>query len=150
MGVGTLHYSEAALPLRNALHSLVDEIAAALVQEIKTRSSEGVPGESKATDEFASIVAKEIALEVTQRLPIPISDPATAGQGVQRRLAALESRLEKLTGGSRESSKGEPGSGHSNLKYAKSKYQNVESLLNYIETKEADGGIKLVIMNFND
>ena len=36
------------------------------------------------------------------------------------------------------------------LKYAKSKYQNVESLLNYIETKEDEGGIKLVIMNFND
>ena len=138
------------MPLQNALHSLVDEIADGLIREIKTRSSEGVPGEAKAADEFASIVAKEIAMEVTQRLPNPISTPTTAGHGVQRRLAALESRLEKLTGGSRESSKGDPESGLPNLKYAKSKYQNVESLLNYIETKEAEGGIKLVIMNFND
>lgn len=37
-----------------------------------------------------------------------------------------------------------------NLKYAKPKYQNVESILRYVESKEDKGGVKLVIMNFND
>ena len=39
-----------------------------------------------------------------------------------------------------------------NLKYAKSKYKNVESILKYVESKDDKngGGIKLVIMNFND
>ena len=37
-----------------------------------------------------------------------------------------------------------------NLKYAKPKYKNVESVLKYIEDSDDTGGIKLVIMNFND
>ncbi len=37
-----------------------------------------------------------------------------------------------------------------NLKYAKSKYRNVESVLKYIEGDQDRGGLKLVIMNFND
>ena len=148
--MGTIQYLEAALRSRNALQGLVDEIADGLVQELKNRSTEDDPGKSKAADEFASKVAKEVAMEVTQRLPMPIPGSATAGHGVQDRLAALESRLEKLTKGSGEPAKGGPETSLPNLKYAKSKYQNVESLLNYIETKEAEGGIKLVIMNFND
>ena len=65
-------------------------------------------------------------------------------------MAALEGKVghiaEKLGGPAQK----QDGTDLSNLKYGKSKYKNVESLLNYIETKEADGGIKLVIMNFND
>lgn len=37
-----------------------------------------------------------------------------------------------------------------NLKYAKSKYKNVESVLKYVESEEEGKGVKLVIMNFND
>jgi hypothetical protein len=37
-----------------------------------------------------------------------------------------------------------------NLKYAKPKYKNVESVLKYIEDSQDTGGFKLVIMNFND
>lgn len=37
-----------------------------------------------------------------------------------------------------------------NLKYAKPKYQNVSEILKYVESKEDKGGVKLVIMNFND
>ena len=135
---------------RNALHSLVEEIADGLVQEIRNRSSEDVSGKANAADEITSIVAKEIALEVTQRLPMPASGSATANRHDQDRLTALENRLEKLAAGTGQSSKSAQDISLPNLKYAKSKYRNVESLLNYIETKEAEGGIKLVIMNFND
>lgn len=37
-----------------------------------------------------------------------------------------------------------------NLKYAQPKYKNVESILKYNETPDDKGGVKLVIMNFND
>lgn len=38
----------------------------------------------------------------------------------------------------------------SNLKYSKTKYKNFHSLLRYIESPREAGGVKLVIMNFND
>ena len=38
-----------------------------------------------------------------------------------------------------------------NLKYRKPKYKNVESILKYVEDEDGpSGGVKLVIMNFND
>ena len=37
-----------------------------------------------------------------------------------------------------------------NLKYAKQKYENMESVLKYVESPDDKGGVKLVIMNFND
>ena len=37
-----------------------------------------------------------------------------------------------------------------NLKYAKQKYENMESVLKYVETPDDKGGVRLVIMNFND
>ena len=38
-----------------------------------------------------------------------------------------------------------------NLKYAQPKYSNVSELLKYVESdKPQEGGVKLVIMNFND
>ncbi len=89
-------------------------------------------------------------MELTKQLPMATSSHATEGHGVQQRLAALESRIEKLARQSGKPSQADPTTNLPNLKYAKSKYQNVESLLNYIETKEEEGGIKLVIMNFND
>ena len=48
-------------------------------------------------------------------------------------------------GGAKEGSSSFP-----NLKYAMPKYNNVESLLNYVEKGEEQGGLKRVIMNFND
>lgn len=39
-----------------------------------------------------------------------------------------------------------------NLKYRKQKYKNMDSVLKYVESKDdkQGGGVKLVIMNFND
>ena len=37
-----------------------------------------------------------------------------------------------------------------NLKYAKPKYKDVESILRYVESDDGPSGVKLVIMNFND
>ena len=42
------------------------------------------------------------------------------------------------------------GSSFPNLKYAKPKYKDVQSVLRYIESDAQNGGLKLVIMNFND
>ena len=37
-----------------------------------------------------------------------------------------------------------------NLKYAEPKYKNIESLMKFVESKGEAGGVKLIIMNFND
>lgn len=37
-----------------------------------------------------------------------------------------------------------------NLKYAKQKYKNMDSVLKYVETPGDNSAVKLVIMNFND
>ena len=138
------------MELKEALHSLVQEVADGLVHEIRALCAEDIPTMNKPTLEIADTMAKEVAMEVAQELPVPTSNPVNAGYNPQQRLAALERQLEKLTERSGESSQGDSVTNLPNLKYAKSKYRNVESLLNYIETKEAEGGIKLVIMNFND
>lgn len=49
-----------------------------------------------------------------------------------------------------EDEMGDGKSSFPNLKYAQPKYKNVESILKYIETPDDKGGVKLVIMNFND
>ena len=61
-----------------------------------------------------------------------------------------EKKLEKLSSELDSVSSNKESTSLPNLKYAKSKYQNVESLLNYVEKGDDQGGLKLVIMNFND
>jgi len=37
-----------------------------------------------------------------------------------------------------------------NLKYAQPKYHNLESVIKHVESDDGKGGVKLVLMNFND
>ena len=76
---------------------------------------------------------------------------------------ALEARLERVQGAlakllarcvddlGRETGAGpSPESSYPNLKYAGHKYSDLDSVLKYVEKDEDAGGVKLVIMNFND
>lgn len=73
----------------------------------------------------------------------------TNSKDKEGKLAKADEKLSKvLTDGSREDTAGD--GNYSNLKYGKSKYKNVESILKYVETPDVEGGVKLVIMNFND
>ncbi len=77
--------------------------------------------------------------------------------------SALEARLERVQGAlakllarcvddlGRETGAGpSPASSYPNLKYAGHKYSDLDSVLKYVEKDEDAGGVKLVIMNFND
>ena len=80
----------------------------------------------------------------------PSMEAEVMDSGIQARIGALETQVESLVKRITEAFQGGKGTNLPNLKYAKPKYQNVESLLNYIESKDDEGGVKLVIMNFND
>ena len=66
------------------------------------------------------------------------------------RLLEVEKKLERLSAELDFDPGKAGGTNLPNLKYAKSKYQDVESLLNYVGKGDDQGGLKLVIMNFND
>ena len=71
-----------------------------------------------------------------------------------QKLQKAETKLKRLVTGHHDDDDNDEiagtGSSYPNLKYAKSKYKNVESILKYVDKDEDRGGVKLVIMNFND
>ena len=70
---------------------------------------------------------------------------------LEARLEKVEQKLQKLA--LRRPHDGEPTTASStfpNLKYAKPKYEGVESILKYVDEGDDRGALKLVIMNFND
>ena len=75
---------------------------------------------------------------------------------MKRRMSQKKERGGLIINSKEEGRKGalrisEDGAQYPNLKYRKPKYENVESILKYVETPEEKGqGVKLVIMNFND
>ena len=72
---------------------------------------------------------------------------------LQRRLSALEAKFEVLVGSESEEADDDETDNDSslpNLKYAKPKYKDIQSMLKYVESDDDKGGVKLVIMNFND
>jgi len=84
---------------------------------------------------------------------IEISDKNTE-EGLIKAEEKLEKINRKLSGEQAEDEdedeiKGTD-SNYPNLKYAQPKYKNLESVLKYIESNDDKGGVKLVIMNFND
>ena len=78
------------------------------------------------------------------------ADTGAEVRAVLDRLLEVERKLETLSSAFHSASAKEGSSILPNLKYAKPKYHNVGSLLNYVERGEDQEGLKLVIMNFND
>ena len=145
--------------MQSKMKGLADEIADRLIQELQNRATEESPNEESPNEEGPS---QEMANYPVDNEPQEENRPPPAvfqemsikagpvDTGIQARIGALETRMEALAKSITRSSRGGGGTNLSNLKYAKPKYQNVESLLNYIESKDDEGGVKLVIMNFND
>lgn len=130
------------------LKSLASDIAESLAAELKrlpdrpTYGSDGIG--DQLLDELVDHVVE--AVVVSGELERKISGPVDPGcQDLERRgldLDSIEGDDDDEVDGGRSS--------FPNLKYAKPKYKNVESVLKYIEDSQDTGGIKLVIMNFND
>ena len=134
---------------KTRLQSLASDIAAGLAEDLSRppkRSAPGSPGMAdQLLDELVNHVAQ--AMHVSDEPEQKIAGPVDPGhQDLKRRGVDLDS----IDGDDDDDEVHGGRSSFPNLKYAKPKYKNVESVLKYIEDSQDTGGIKLVIMNFND
>ena len=135
--------------MNKALQDMAQEISQSLVlemvrqQDVKRSASAGT----------IDLLLQYLAEEVVKRLKQEDTSNGPFDEDLEARLQKAESKLEKLVIGEQDSDEGEAAGTESsfpNLKYAKPKYKNIESILKYVESDQDKGGVKLVIMNFND
>ena len=133
--------------MNKALQSVVQEITHSLVLEMGSRQYVVKPDSVSIVD----LLLQQLVKEVVRQLKETNSGDGLSDEDVEAKLQKVGRKLEKLgiTSQDEDEAAG-TGSSFPNLKYAKPKYKNIESILKYIETDEDKGGVKLVIMNFND
>ena len=140
--------------MNKTLESVADNIAGTLIREIVgSQRQETVADQQIARPPYQDMVdnlAKMVGQEVASWMERVNADSGGEVRAVLNRLLEVEKKLEKLSSELDSVSSNKESTSLPNLKYAKSKYQNVESLLNYVEKGDDQGGLKLVIMNFND
>ena len=132
--------------MKTTLQVLAEDIAVGLARELRSHQAVAEPAAPRAVDQLANLVAQEL------RTRMAGGDSAVQPnrQVLLKRLQQMESKLEKIGLHLRDTLQEETVSARTSLAGGESKYQNVEALLKYIESPEGEGGIKLVIMNFND
>jgi len=142
--------------MRNNLEDTRREIAKCIAGEVVT--------EVKGMELLAgsrSLLGRLLVRGLTQDLvqaPSPLNHPILHSQNhdIQSALAKAEEKLNRALNLSVDNDDddddlSDPRANFPNLKYAKPKYKNMESVLKYIESDDGrSGGVKLVIMNFND
>ena len=133
--------------MKRSFKGIAREISQGLVSEMAARR---VVADSPALS-VAQVLLQQLADEVVRQVEEDSREIALP-EGLETRLQRLETRLERLAGADDQDDDEVEGRGSSfpNLKYAKPKYKDVESLLNYVESDGDKVGLKLVIMNFND
>ena len=132
--------------MKKGLRVLADDIAIGLAQELRgqrerTRSSR---------PSIADSLVDRVANEVRERLNGDQTSAHFGDESPLERLERVEEKLERLTAGIRGPILERLAGDESALDGEGTKYQNVESLIKYMESSENGGGIRLVIMNFND
>lgn len=145
--------------MKKALEGVAQEISHSLLVEM--RGHQGLEGSTSAS--IVDLLLQQLAREIVQQLEKADVSKGSSNHDLEARLQKVENGLEKLVvgvAGEVEKEDGDEdededevagaGSSFPNLKYAKPKYKNVESILKYMESDEDKGGVKLVIMNFND
>ena len=141
--------------MKRALRAVAEEISHGL-----TRQANTVPLVQKSSAEsVAELLVQQVAAEVVSQLEGESGLLASARE-LEERLQKVEAQLNGSAttdtdeGGHDDDDDEDEVKGTSsslpNLKYAKPKYKDVESILKYVERDEDSGGVKLVIMNFND
>ncbi len=122
---------------------LADDIALGLVEEWQRRKAVSVPPALKDRDTSTGQIARKSDQQESVQ-----ESTFSERQILLRRLQQVESTLEKLAtriqSGQREYEAGSDSSGEG------TKYQNVETMLKYVDGSGPESGVKLVIMNFND
>ncbi|MEE9247324.1 MAG: hypothetical protein V3U79_01330 [Dehalococcoidia bacterium] len=151
--------------MRKNLQKLAQEISQSLVVEVGADGGDDV----RTGVSIAGLLLHQLEQEVCRQVERAIATQGQISELLEVRLQALERKLETLLPVAQEIPDGDqdqspglleadedddevPGEGSRfpNLKYANAKYKNVESILKYVERDEDKGGVKLVIMNFND
>lgn len=135
--------------LKKALQDMAQEISHGLLLEIA--GHQGV--ERSSSVRIHDLLLPLLAQEVVRQLEKADPSKGLSDEDLEARLQKVERKLEKLAisaGDDDEAKMAGTGSSLPNLKYAKPKYKNVESILKYVDTDQDKGGVKLVIMNFND
>jgi len=128
---------------------IAGDIAHDLVNEVERASPP--------TELRSATIVDLLLRELADKVAMLLGDFTVAGTArdmrVEAALQKAQGKLGKAAAQSSDDDEGEarvPGSSFPNLKYAKPKYNNVESILKYVEAEDDRRGIKLVIMNFND
>lgn len=147
--------------LKKALQGIAQEISQGLRLEMGRHQVAERSTSVSLLDLLLQELVKEVAGQMrngSQGNGLSDEDLEARSQKVEKKLEKVEKKLkkklEKLSNRAVDDDDDDEahiaGSSFPNLKYAKPKYKNVESILKYIETDEDKGGLKLVIMNFND
>ncbi len=128
---------------------IAGDIAHDLVKEVERPSVPARPRSATIVDLLLHELADKVAML--------LGDFTTAGTVRNMR---VEEALQKAEGKAGKAAVTAPdddedetrvaGSSLPNLKYARPKYNNVESILKYVEAEDDGRGLKLIIMNFND
>ena len=128
---------------------IAGDIAHDMVKEVERASA---PAELR-----SATIIDLLLRELADKIAMLLGDFTVAGTARDMRAEAAlqkaERKLEKAAVRASGADVGEARVSESslpNLKYAKPKYNNVESILKYVEAEDDRRGVKLVIMNFND
>ena len=136
---------------RQVLKTLAEEIANRLALEI----AEPLPPTSSGSAALSELLLDQVA----DRVVALLDERARAGvesEEIESRLMKAERQLEKMSASPEDDDDDDDDrvdgevAALPNLKYAKPKYRNLDTMMEYIEGPEGQGGVKLVIMNFND
>lgn len=135
--------------MNKAFQGVADNIANTLIKEIVGDGQAASPLRKEIVDseelvrapyqDMVDRLGRMVGSEVAAWIEKINEDTGTEVRAVLDRLLEVEKRLEKLSSELDSGSEKAGGASLPNLKYAKSKYQNVESLLNYVEQGEDRG-----------
>ncbi len=135
--------------MKSALGVMAQEISQSLVREMEGSLDIQTP----APVSFSDLLLHRLAVEVAKRLESPGALGELGNGHLQARLDKAESGLARLARSAPDADEDEAqgtASALPNLKHARPKYSNLESVLKYVEQDQDRGGTRLVIMNFND
>lgn len=138
--------------MNKALQGMAQQIAHGLLLNMESPPRVERPTSAS----ILELLLQQLTEEVARQLEGTNGGKELSDENVVAKLQKVESKLAKRGITVADDDKDEDevagtGSSFPNLKYAKPKYKNVESILRYVESDEdKGGGVKLVIMNFND
>ncbi|MBA7626122.1 hypothetical protein ES703_33564 [subsurface metagenome] len=133
--------------MKKPLQGVVQEITQGLVLEM--RNHQGLEGSAQLS--IVDLLLQQLVKEVVKQLKEVSAGEGLSDEDLEAKLQKAERKLEKLAISAQDEDEvAGSTSTYPNLKYARPKYKNIESILKYVERDEDKGGVKLVIMNFND